>query len=58
MSILSTLNRFVSAQRAWRMRVRTYRQISELPHHMRKDIGFPDGDGFGDDIRDHAAKRH
>ena len=58
MSILTTLSHIVSNGRAWRLRVRTFRQISELPHDLQKDIGFPGGDGFGDDIRAHGVKRH
>lgn len=54
MSILSTLSRFARQHRARRIRARTLRQLGDLPHFMQKDIGFPDGDGFGEEIRNHA----
>ncbi|MDP3899319.1 MAG: hypothetical protein Q8Q62_21805 [Mesorhizobium sp.] len=54
MSILNALSRFASRHRARRIRARTLRQIGDLPHFMQKDIGFPDGDGFGEEIRNRA----
>jgi len=53
MSIFNTLAEYARTQRARRRRIRTYIQISELPSAMRKDIGWPDGDGFENEVRSH-----
>lgn len=32
----------INRWRAWRAEVHTRRAIAALPHHLRKDIGWPD----------------
>lgn len=56
MSIMNILTRFAREQRARRRRARSYVQISELPRFIQKDIGFPDGEGFGEEIRNHRSR--
>jgi len=42
MSILTTITRLASDYRARRRRLATYIEISNLPHDLQKDIGWPD----------------
>jgi len=58
MSLFTALTRFAARQNARRRRIRTFLQISDLPVSLQKDIGFPDADGFSDEIRHVASPRH
>ena len=42
MSIFNTITRFAFDYRARRRRLATYKEISNLPPAIRKDIGWPD----------------
>jgi hypothetical protein len=51
MSFLNTLRDYAQSRSARLSRLHAYLRVAELPSDIRKDIGWPDGDGFGDEIR-------
>ena len=62
MSFLNTLRDYARNRSAGRRRLAAYLYVAELPTNIRKDIGWPDGEGFGEDVRlrrlQMSARRH
>jgi hypothetical protein len=46
MSMFTNFRRYVARQRDMRARIRTAMYVANLPADMRKDIGWPDSEGF------------
>lgn len=51
MSFLNAIRDYARTRRANRSRLNNYLRVAELPSDIRKDIGWPDGDGFDGELR-------
>ena len=56
MSFLNAIRDYARTRRASRNRLNAYLRVAELPSDIRKDIGWPDADGFGEDVRIHRTR--